>query len=312
MPKLQLPKLEHIGIAVRDVELTTNVFRDVLGEAPYKIETVDADGVRTHFIDAGTARLELLESVDPSSPVARFLERRNPGLHHLAFEVDDLDAAHRRLAALGYAPLDPEPRSGADGKVIFFLHPGRTAGVLIELCQSRTSVLRPRTIPAGSVTVREAGHAGATPFVLFGAPAACDVDALARELEPSCYIVVVAEDALRGSARRVEDVLRALDVGPVHAGTSAGMLGRVTDAAAALPERVLSLTVLFDEGHVADARKPDCPVLLVATDHPPFVEGVLHLRRRIGGSVSILPDLEPDLLGGLIRRHMRRNARRSG
>jgi methylmalonyl-CoA/ethylmalonyl-CoA epimerase len=124
-----MPDLEHVGIAVADLEDALRVFRDVLGEAPYKVETIEKDGIRTHFIRGGRAKIELLEEAAPGSAIRGFLEKRGPGVHHLAFEVDDLSSALERLTSAGYQPIDARPRPGADGKSIAFLHPKQTAGV---------------------------------------------------------------------------------------------------------------------------------------------------------------------------------------
>lgn len=127
-------RLEHIGIAVQDVPAMARVLEDVLRRTPYKAETVGAEGVRTLFLEAGGAKLELLEAMGPDSPIAGFLDKRGPGIHHLAFEVEDLESESSRLQALGYQLLG-KPRPGADGKQIIFLHPRGTGKVLIELCQ---------------------------------------------------------------------------------------------------------------------------------------------------------------------------------
>lgn len=129
-------RLEHIGIAVRDADAITELYEQLLGLRPYKAETVEREGVRTHFLQAGTAKLELLEALGPDSPVAKYLDKRGEGLHHLAFEVADIHAEMQRLRDLGFTPLSDEPRPGADGKLIFFLHPKQTHGVLVEFCQS--------------------------------------------------------------------------------------------------------------------------------------------------------------------------------
>ena len=135
--------LEHLGIAVADARDALALFERLLGHAPYKSETVEREGVRTYFLgDDGVSgaapKLELLEALGPDSPVATFLEKRGPGLHHVAFEVDDIEAEMARLRALGFRLLADAPKPGADGKRIVFLHPRSTAGVLVELCQSVT------------------------------------------------------------------------------------------------------------------------------------------------------------------------------
>ena len=132
--------LEHIGVAVENAEAVAALYEKLLGGRlygrPYKQETIAHEGVRTHFIQAGAAKLELLEALGPESPVQRFLAKRGEGLHHLAFEVADVQAEMERLRKLGFQPLSDAPRPGADGKLIFFLHPKDTHGVLVEFCQS--------------------------------------------------------------------------------------------------------------------------------------------------------------------------------
>lgn len=130
--------LDHIGIAVLDAERVAAMYRDVLGYTIYKTETVETQGVETWFMDAGGAKLELLTSTQAGSTIERFLEKRGEGLHHIAFEVEDLKAEMARLQQLGYELLTDAPQPGADGKWITFLHPKQTHGVLIELCQSRS------------------------------------------------------------------------------------------------------------------------------------------------------------------------------
>lgn len=134
-------KLEHVGIAVADIEQVTRIFEDLFGARPYKSEEVSSEGVRTHFYDAGGSKIELLESTAPDSPIARYLERHGPGLHHLAFAVEDdtPDEALERIRDAGYRVLSDEPKPGADGKLIFFVHPKDSGGVLVEFCADRTS-----------------------------------------------------------------------------------------------------------------------------------------------------------------------------
>lgn len=131
-----MTRLEHIGIAVREPAAVAELLERLLGIEQYKTEEVLSEGVRTHFLDAGGAKLELLEALNDSSPVARFLERRGEGVHHLAFEVDDVADTIRRGRELGLVPLSEEPIPGADGKHVAFFHPKSTHGVLIEVCES--------------------------------------------------------------------------------------------------------------------------------------------------------------------------------
>lgn len=131
-------RLEHIGIAVENIDEAIDVFCGLLDTHIYKTESVSSEGVRTHFLWAGGTKIELLESVEDDSPVARHLSRRGKGLHHLAFDVDDIDVASHRLTSMGYRIVGSTPKNGADGKRIFFLHPGDTQGVLIECCARST------------------------------------------------------------------------------------------------------------------------------------------------------------------------------
>lgn len=128
-----MKKLEHIGIAVEDLEAAEKVFGEVLGSPAYKREEVAGESVLTSFFQAGSAKIELLIPTSEDSAIARHLEKRGAGLHHIAFHVDDLEAELERLQSLGYRVVTP-PKEGADGKRIAFLHPGDTARVLIELC----------------------------------------------------------------------------------------------------------------------------------------------------------------------------------
>jgi methylmalonyl-CoA/ethylmalonyl-CoA epimerase len=128
--------LEHIGIAVRDLSKANVLFERLLGVAPYKQEAVEREGVITSFFQTGQAKIELLEASREDSPIARFLDKRGEGIHHLAFEVEDIRAEMERLRAEGFQLLSEEPRPGADNKLVCFLHPRDTHGVLVELCQS--------------------------------------------------------------------------------------------------------------------------------------------------------------------------------
>lgn len=159
-------RLEHVGVATTDAAAVADVFHALFGRRPYKQEFVDAEHVRTHFIEAGGTKIELLETTEPDSAIGRFLDRHGPGLHHLAFEVDDLDAVHARLSDAGFRVLGP-PRPGADGKRIFFVHPRDTAGVLVECCQSVRGVAEARSGagPDGSPACRVIADPGDGPVV---------------------------------------------------------------------------------------------------------------------------------------------------
>ena len=129
-------RIDHIGIAVRDMSSSNELFRKLLGEAHYKVETVESERVATSFFKIGESKIELLEASDPESPIAKFIEKRGEGIHHIAFEVDDIHQEIARLEAEGFVPLNREPKLGADNKLVAFFHPKSTNGVLVELCQT--------------------------------------------------------------------------------------------------------------------------------------------------------------------------------
>ena len=135
-----MEKLEHIGIAVKNLDESNKIFARLLGRDHYKIEPVVSEGVRTSFFDVGGVKIELLEATDENSPIARFIDKKGEGIHHLAFEVTDISESLKAYADRGFEVINTEPKSGADNKVIFFLHPRSTNGVLIELCQEKKSV----------------------------------------------------------------------------------------------------------------------------------------------------------------------------
>lgn len=132
-----LDKIEHIGIAVRDLESANEVFAALFGEPAYKEEVVEREGVRTSFFRTGPNKIELLEATNPESPIAKYIEKKGEGIHHIAFAVEDVRKEMKRLEAAGFKLLSEEPKTGADNKLIAFLHPKSANGVLIELCQDR-------------------------------------------------------------------------------------------------------------------------------------------------------------------------------
>ena len=133
-----LKKIEHLGIAVSSIDETVKTFEKLLGTSCYKTEEVQSEGVKTAFLKIGESKIELLEATNPESPIARFLEKKGRGIHHIAFEVDDLDTELARLTAEGFQLIHASPKDGADNKRIAFLHPSSTEGVLIELCQEKS------------------------------------------------------------------------------------------------------------------------------------------------------------------------------
>lgn len=132
-----LNKIEHLGIAVRSLEEGNALYTKLLGVPPYKEEAVESEGVRTSFFKAGPNKIELLEATNSDSPIAKFIEKRGEGLHHIAYAVDDIRAEMQRLSAAGFQLLNEEPKAGADNKWVCFLNPRTTGGTLIELCQDR-------------------------------------------------------------------------------------------------------------------------------------------------------------------------------
>jgi methylmalonyl-CoA/ethylmalonyl-CoA epimerase len=130
-----MEKLEHIGIAVRNLDEANRLFAKLLGKEPYKTEDVESEGVRTSFFEVSGVKIELLESYRAGSAIEKFLDKRGEGIHHLAFAVSDIRQSVADHQKAGFEPISPEPRRGADNKLISFLHPRQTGGVLIELCQ---------------------------------------------------------------------------------------------------------------------------------------------------------------------------------
>ena len=257
--------LEHLGIAVADPEAAIAIFEQLLGKPPYKVETVEREGVRTIFFgDDGAPhaapKLELLDALTPESPVATYLDRRGPGLHHVAFEVADIESEMARLAGLGYRLLADRPKPGADGKRIVFLHPKSTAGVLVELCETVWSPERVDVpFQGGTLATHVSGPPGAPPLVvLHGAldTSAGEVAPLARRWAGRFRVHALdfpahgSSDAFAGLslttgvlASAVERVLDALDL------ASTALYGYSLGGAVALhvaarrPERVSRLAV---------------------------------------------------------------------
>lgn len=130
-------KIEHIGIAVNNLSISIPLFERLLNSQCYKTEEVASERVRTAFFQTGPNKVELVAGTDPEGPIANFLAKRGEGIHHIAFEVEDIQAEMERLKAEGFTLLSDKPRPGADNKLICFLHPKTTGGVLIELCMER-------------------------------------------------------------------------------------------------------------------------------------------------------------------------------
>ncbi|CAM3871793.1 methylmalonyl-CoA epimerase [Flavobacterium branchiophilum NBRC 15030 = ATCC 35035] len=128
-------KIEHIGIAVKDLEASNEIFAKLFGAPAYKEETVESEGVMTSFFSNGPNKIELLQATNPESPIAKFIEKKGEGIHHIAFDVANIEEEIARLQLEGFVVLNQTPKKGADNKMVAFLHPKSTNGVLIELCQ---------------------------------------------------------------------------------------------------------------------------------------------------------------------------------
>ena len=130
-----MKKIEHIGIAVKDLEKSNKLFTSLFGKPHYKIEEVASEGVKTSFFETGFNKIELLQATNEESPIAKFINKKGEGIHHIAFAVDDIVSEIERLQKEGFVVLNKTPKKGADNKLVAFLHPKTTNGVLIELCQ---------------------------------------------------------------------------------------------------------------------------------------------------------------------------------
>ena len=133
-----MKKVEHIGIAVKDLENTNALFEKLFNQDHYKVEEVPSEGVSTSFFLVGETKIELLQASSPDSPIAKFIAKRGEGIHHIAFEVENMESEMNRLLSEGFELIHTEAKDGADNKKICFLHPKSTSGVLIELCQEKS------------------------------------------------------------------------------------------------------------------------------------------------------------------------------
>ncbi len=134
-----LNKIEHLGIAVANIEESLKIYESLLGTNCYKTEAVESEGVKTAFLQIGESKIELLEATNPESPIAKFLEKKGKGIHHIAFDVTNIEEEIKRLSEEGFELIHKSPKDGADNKLIAFLHPKSTDGILVELCQEKMS-----------------------------------------------------------------------------------------------------------------------------------------------------------------------------
>ena len=132
-----IQKIEHIGIAVKDLNHSNELFKKLFGKDHYKVEAVESEGVSTSFFMLGETKIELLQATNTDSAISKFIEKKGEGIHHIAYAVDNIVTEMERLQAEGFEILNKEPKYGADNKLICFLHPKSTNGILVELCQER-------------------------------------------------------------------------------------------------------------------------------------------------------------------------------
>jgi len=130
-----MKKIEHIGIAVKSIEASNTLYSKLLNTSPYKMEEVESEGVKTSFFQVGESKIELLEATNENSPIAKFLAKKGEGIHHIAYDVEDILVEMERLKNEGFILLNEKPKKGADNKLVCFLHPKSSGGVLVELCQ---------------------------------------------------------------------------------------------------------------------------------------------------------------------------------
>ena len=128
-------KIEHIGIAVKDIEASNKIYEALLNTKVYKTEEVISEGVKTSFLRIGESKIELLEATKPESAIAKFIQKKGEGIHHIAYSVEDIYAEMERLKNEGFVLLNDQPKKGADNKLVCFIHPKSANGVLVELCQ---------------------------------------------------------------------------------------------------------------------------------------------------------------------------------
>jgi methylmalonyl-CoA/ethylmalonyl-CoA epimerase len=135
-----IKKIEHIGIAVKNIHQSNELFKKLFGKEHYKIENVESEGVNTSFFMIGETKIELLEATNETSAISKFIEKKGEGIHHIAYEVDNIESEMARLKQEGFELINQTPKDGADNKQICFLHPKTTNGVLIELCEEKNKI----------------------------------------------------------------------------------------------------------------------------------------------------------------------------
>lgn len=191
-----MPHLEHIGIAVKEASRIEELLHELLGLRSYKSEEISEQNVRATFVSAETTKLELLEATAANSTLRKYLDRHGEGIHHLAFEVEDIFETYRAVQELGLEPVDEAPRPGADGRQVFFLHPRQTHGILIELCQDTSPPLNPVLVEyrGDSLATYRAGNPAHPPImILHGALGATELETrgLFEELAKDHFVIAI-------------------------------------------------------------------------------------------------------------------------
>ena len=301
-----MPRLDHVGIATENTDRVLEVLRDLLGESCYLSETLERDGIHISFVSSGTAQLELLEALDETSPVARFLRKGGSGLHHLAFEVEDIDDMYRRAQEAGYEPIDRAPRPGAGGKTIFFLYPGQTSNILIEFCTRAESCLEPvkGSLPEGVQRVFLAsGSPTKTPclYVTASSPHSLDPHRLARRLAPGR--VCMAAHIETGAFPDITALIDILGAQSVHL-LAQGLPVKTVLHTAKTDSRIHAV-ILTDPGPDEFENLQDIPkgLLLITADNEAGFRAATALRAR-HSAVSIVAVSDPRLRMALIEQHL--------
>lgn len=300
-----MPRLDHVGIATTDTDRILKVLRDLLGESSYLSETLERDGIHVSFVSSGAAQLELLETLDETSPVARFLRKRGDSLHHLAFEVEDIDDMYRRAREAGYEPIDPAPRPGAGGKTIFFLHPGQTSNILIEFCSHAEPCLDPvkGALPEGVQRVfLSPGSPTQTPclYVTVSSSPSPDPHRLARRLTPDrvCMVAHIESGASPNIAALI-DMLGAPDVHLLAQGLSAKTILHTAET-----DSRIHAVILTDPSPDEFETIRDIPtgLLLITADNEAGLHAASVLRAR-HAAVAITAVSDPCLRMALIEQY---------
>ena len=292
-------KLEHVGIAVEEGSAAALTFERLFGRGPYKEESVVREGVETLFIDAGGPKLELLESTDGDSAIANFLGKRGEGLHHIAVEVDDIEAQFDRVRGEGFTVLSERPVDGADGKRIFFVHPRDCHGILVEFCRQVRPTWKQAEVemPHGTVTAYSAGSAEAAPVLLLhdeNSSANEDFSELLPTLEQSMHVI-----AFDAPGHSTHEHARAV-LNSYHIKKAAVVVGHGLAAEAAVqmaqsyPELVQALVFIDPESSIVSALEEsslDKP-MLVCSLRRESVEAAAEIWRRFSQTrLSVIPKI---------------------